>query len=222
VDNTNGMSERDETLAFLGLRAGASLLEIEDAFSRRYRSAGDRLAAGDESARVELAVLRRAYEELVGRSPGPPEVGAPPSRSGPVGLIGDAAIEIERPHWGAAYLAFVFAAGSVALLTELAVRLPHIYHEGGFLIPLALIVSSLVCSVLATILAENELRYGKRARLLRRKGLEAPEGWVSMRFYAAYLASVFSRATRWLAVPALFATVFLNFASLSGRWSLRH
>jgi len=32
---------------------------------------------------------------------------------------------------------------------------------------------------------------------------------------------VLSRGVRWLIAPALIVTVFLNFASLSGHWSIR-
>jgi hypothetical protein len=214
------MSEREERLALLGLGAGASLLEIEDAFSRRYRSADERLAAGDESARVELVVLRRAYEELVGRSPAVP--GGAPDWNRPVSLIGDGAPETRRPWWWEGYLAFLLSACSVTLLVELGLRLRHIYHKGGFLLPLVLIVAAAIFSIAATMLSESELEYGQRARLLERKGLEAPEDWVSVRFYFALAASTLARVVRWLALAGLLATIFLNFASLSGRWSLRH
>jgi hypothetical protein len=215
------MPEREDNLAFLGLGASATPLEIESAFSSRYRAAGERLAAGDESARVELAVLRRAYESLMGRSAVPADIVAP-EWGRPVDLTRDIAVDVETPSWWAGYLAFLLSGCSVAFLVELAIRLRHIYHYGGFLVPFAFIVASLVFSILATMLAENEYRYGKRARLVRRKGLEPVAGWVSVRFYFAALASMFGRLARWLCLPALFATVFLNFASLSGRWSLRH
>jgi hypothetical protein len=72
------------------------------------------------------------------------------------------------------------------------------------------------------MLAENELRHGRRVRLLGRRGLESERESVSLRFYSAWLANLLSRTARWLIVPALVATLFLNFASLTGRWSLRH
>jgi len=61
------MSDRDEILAYLGLPAGATFSEIEQAYIRRCNSASERLAAGDESARVELAVLEEVYGRLTGR-----------------------------------------------------------------------------------------------------------------------------------------------------------
>jgi hypothetical protein len=44
---------------------------------------------------------------------------------------------------------------------------------------------------------------------------------VLLRFQVARAATVLSRGARWLIVPALIATVFLNLASLSGHWSIR-
>ena len=99
--------------------------------------------------------------------------------------------------------------------------MPHIYHRGGFLIPLGLLAIAAVLSIIATMLAEGELQHGTRARMLERRGSDSV--WaVPMRRRTARSSSLLSRAVRWLVVFSLIATVLLNFASLSGRWSLRH
>ncbi|MGD0166356.1 MAG: hypothetical protein ABSC51_03585 [Gaiellaceae bacterium] len=219
------MSERDETLAFLGLSSGASLAEIERAFVWRRAAARDRLAAGDESARVELAALEQAYERFF--YPGASRGGASQPQSGATGEDGieyapAAQSRLRTPAWWESYLSLIVALASVAVLARLVADLPHVYSKGGFLAPLALVVISAVLSIAAAMLAEAELRVGRRDRFLERKGLDAQHEFVRLRLHAARIANLLSRAVRWLVVAAFIATVLLNFASLSGRWSLRH
>ena len=220
------MSDRDELLAFLGLRPDATLFEIESAYSLRYVSANDRLAAGDESARVELATLKEAYERLSGRSGTQQSLRMPQVEGHLAGRTGvEQAPPIDphlrNPAWWECYLSFLLALGSVAVLAGLISYLPHVYHKGGFLIPLGALVLSAILSVAATMLAEGELQQGIRARLLERRGLDAEHESVRLRGRVARVSSVLGRAVRWLIPLALIATVLLNFASLSGHWSLR-
>jgi len=220
------MTDRDETLAFLGLRADATLLEIERAYSLRYVSARDRLVGGDESARVELAVLKEAYERLSGGREARQTLRAPQVEGYPVGRTGvEEAPPIDphlrEPAWWECYLSFLLALGSLAALAGLIAYLPHVYHKGGFLIPLGALVLSAFFSIAATMLAEGELQFAVRADLLERRGLDAGHESVRLRGRVARVSSVLSRAVRWLIPLALIATVLLNFAALSGRWSLR-
>jgi hypothetical protein len=215
------MSDRNEILAYLGLPADATAFEIEQACARRRNSAGERLAAGDESARVELAALNEAHTRLTGRSLDRQET------SSSAGNSADSAVSLEEPHmpppaWWESYLALLLSLASATALVALAADLPHIYRKGGFLIPLGLFLSFALLSILATMLAENELRHGRRVRLLGRRGLESERESVSLRFYSAWLANLLSRTARWLILPALVAILFLNFASLTGHWSFRH
>ena len=215
------MSDRDEILAYLGLPAGSTFLEIEQAYIRRCNSASERLRAGDESARVELAALEEVYGRLTGRSADRRETsssvrGADTSTAMPEEL------HMRAPAWWECYLALLFSLASVAALIVLIAYLPHIYRKGAFLIPLGLIASFALLSILATMLAEAEYRQGRRAWMLERKGLDTGRESVHLRFHVARIAFLLSRTVRWLIVPALVVTVFFNFASLSGRWSLRH
>ncbi len=213
------MSDRDEILAYLGLSAGATFSEIEHAYIVRCNSAGERLAAGDESARVELAVLKEAFGQLVGRSDR--LEGSPGARSAASSAAVLAEPHLRAPAWWECYLALLLALASIAALATLVAYLPHVYHNGGFLIPLALTVSAALLSIVASMLSEAELRQGRRMRILRNRGIESG-GWSALlRFHVARVATVLSRGARWLIVPALIATVFLNFASLSGHWSIR-
>ncbi len=213
------MSDRDEILAYLGLPADATFSEIEHAYIVRCNSADERLAAGDESARVELVALKQAFGRLTGRTPTQLEE----SMRGRVGspVPPEEVLHLRAPAWWECYLSLLFALASVAALAILIAYLPHVYHEGGFLIPLALILSAALLSILGTMLSEGELEQGRRMRVLRRRGVASGDGLALFHFQIARAAALLSRTVRWLAVPALIATVFLNFASLSGRWSVR-
>jgi hypothetical protein len=207
------MSSRDEILAYLGLPLTATFSEIEHAYLVRTNSVQERLAAGDESARVELAVLEEAFGRLTGRGPG--------RREGKVGV--DAAVglaaTLEEPHlrppsWWECYLALIVALASVAALVALIAFLPHVYRDGGFRIPLALILSSALLSIVGTMLCDAQLQEGRRINILRNRGIDSG-GRSVLRFHVARIASVLSRYVRWLIGPALIVTLFLNFASLT-------
>jgi hypothetical protein len=220
------MNDRDEILAFLGLPTDATLFEIERAYSLRYVSVSNRLAGGDESARVELGVLEEAYARLSGGNGARHSLRAPQIEGYPVGRTGleqAPAIDphLRKPAWWECYLSFLLALGSLAALAGLIAYLPHVYHKGGFLYPLGALVLSAFLSIVATMLAEGELQHGLRAGFLERKGLEAGYESVRLRRRVARFSSVLSRAVRWLIPVALIATALLNFASLSGHWSLR-
>lgn len=214
------MSDRDEILAYLGLSPGATFSEIEHAYIVRCNSAGERLAAGDESARVELAALKEVFGRLTGRGPDRQE-GSLRARGAAGSALAGEEPHLRPPAWWECYLALLVALASVAALAALAAYLPHVYHKGGFFIPLALIVSAALLSIFATMLSEAELRQGRRMRILRNRGLDSGGRSALLRFHVARIATVLSRSVRWLVVPALIATVFLNFASLSGHWSIR-
>jgi hypothetical protein len=209
------MSDRDQIVAYLGLPAGASFSEIEHAYIARCNSAGERLVAGDESARVELAALKGAFGRLAGRSDGYRGI---PGARGSVAAPGEA--HLRTPPWWECYLSLLVALASVAALATLAAYLPHVYHKGGFVIPLALIASTLLISIVGSMLSEAEFQQGRRTRILRRRGIDG--GGSLLRFQVARAATMLSRGARWLIVPALIATVFLNLASLSGHWSIRN
>lgn len=220
------MASRDENLAYLGLSAGATLAEIERAFAFRYASASERLSAGDESARVELAVLEQAYERLTGLSTVRPPLRMPPGEGYGVGRTGlenapPTGPHLREPAWWECYLSLLLALASAAALAGLVAYLPHVYRKGGALIPLGALALSAILSIAATMLAEGELEQGVRAGFLDRKGLGAGYEAVRLRGRVARVSSVLSRAVRWLIPVALFTLVLLNFASLSGRWSLR-
>ena len=220
------MTDRDEILAFLGLPADATLFEIERTYSLRYVSARDRLARGDESARVELAVLKEAYERLSGGRK---------ARQTPVALqvegdaVGRTGVEqappiephLREPAWWECYLSFLLALGCLAALVGCIAYLPHVYRKGGVLLPLGALVLSALLSIAATMLAEGELQQALRTRFLERKGLDVERESPRLRGRVARVSSVLSRTVRWLIPVALIATVLLNFAALSGRWSLR-
>jgi len=213
------MSDRDEILAYLGLPAGATFSEIEHAYIVRCNSADERLAAGDESARVELVALKETFGRLTGRAPDQLEQTMR-------GRVGSAAPPEEIVHlrataWWECYLSLLFALAAVAAFAALIAYLPHVYHEGGFLIPLALLASAALLSIVGTMLSEAELEQGRRIRILRMRGVESGGSAALLRFHVARVASILSRAVRWLTVPALIVTVLLNFASLSGRWTIR-
>jgi hypothetical protein len=219
------MSDTDEILAFLGLSAGANLSEVERVFAWRRASARDRLAAGDESARVELAALEQAYERFHGRAMNQGKASQARSGMADQGGTGHALAtqsHLRTPAWWESYLSLIVALASVAALAVLAVDLPHVYRKGGFLIPLALVALTALLSIAATMLAEGELQLGQRSRFLERKGLDAQHESVRLRLHVARISSLLSRIARWLVFPALVVTVLLNFASLSGRWSFRH
>ncbi|HEY5479764.1 MAG TPA: hypothetical protein VIJ84_09140 [Gaiellaceae bacterium] len=210
------MSNRDEIIAYLGLPTGATFSEIEHAYIVRCNSAAERLAAGDESARVELAALKDAFGRLSGRG----DIrGVDPGAQGSAAALGET--HLRAPLWWECYLSLLLALASVAALAILAAYLPHLYHKGGFVIPLALIVAAGLLSIFASMLAEADLRQGRRARILRRRGIDGGGRSARVRFQAARAATFLGRAVRWLIVPALIATLFLNFASLSGHWSIR-
>ena len=208
------MSDRDEILAYLGLSAHATFSEIEHAYIVRCNSAGERLVAGDESARAELATLKEAFGRFTSRG----DSGGAGSATSSAALEGT---HLRAPAWWECYLALLVALASVAALAALATQLPHVYREGGFGIPLALIISAALLSIVATMLSEAELRQGRRMRILRNKGIDSGGRSARLRFQAARAATVLSRGVRWLIPPALIVTVFLNFASLSGHWSMR-
>ena len=212
------MSNRDEITAYLGLPAEASFSEIEHAYIVRCNSLSERLAAGDESARVKLAALEEAFGRLTGRTS--PSEGSPLARGGISSAAASEETYSRAPAWWECYLALLCALASAALLGALIAYLPHVYHKGGFVIPLAMIVSSALLAIFGTMLAEGELRHGRRLRILRDRGLGCGRSG-RIRYQAARLASILSRCERWLVVPALIVTVFLNFASLTGRWSIR-
>jgi hypothetical protein len=214
------MSDRDEIIAYLGLPTGATFSEIEQAYIRRCTSASERLAAGDESARVELAAIEEVFGRLTGRSIDRRETSL--SGRGAASTVLPEEPHLRSPAWWECYLALLLSLAAVAALATLIAYLPHVYREGGFLIPFGLIISGALLSILATMLAETEFRYGRRAHMLERKGLDTGRESVRLRFHAARIATSLSRAVRWLIVPALIATMFCNFASLSGRWSFRH
>ncbi|MGD0273602.1 MAG: J domain-containing protein [Gaiellaceae bacterium] len=220
------MTDREEILAFFGLPTDATLFEIERAYSLRYVSANDRLASGDESARVELAALKEAYERLSGHNDARQSLRAPRIEGYPVGRTGvelapPIGPRLREPAWWECYLSFLLALGSLAVLAGLIAYLPHVYHRGGFLLPLGALVLSAILSIAATMLAEGELQHGLRTGLLEHRGLDAEHQSVRLRGRVARVSSVLSRAVRWLLPLALIATVLLNFASLSGHWSLR-
>jgi hypothetical protein len=213
------MSDRDQITSYLGLPADATFSEIEHAYIVRCNSIGERLAAGDESARVELAALRATFGRFTGRVDS--QAGGP----GGYGASGSPT-PITEPHfrvpaWWECYVALLAALASVAALAILATRLPHVYREGGFAIPLGLIVLAVPLSILGSMLSDAELQQGRRMRVLRRRGIDEASGLASLHFQIARAASFLSRGVRWLIVPALIATVFLNLASLSGHWSVR-
>ncbi|MGA9762162.1 MAG: hypothetical protein WBQ14_07050 [Gaiellaceae bacterium] len=213
------MSDRDQITSYLGLPAGATFAEIEHAYIARCNSAGERLVAGDESARVELAALKEVFGRLAGR--GDSQDGSPLARG-----VGGAATPLAEPHlrvpaWWECYVSLLAAVASVVALALLAARLPHVYREGGFAIPLALIASAALLSIVASMLSEAEFEQGRRMRILRRKGIDDGSGLARLHFQVARAAAFLGRGVRWLIVPALIATVFLNFASLSGHWSIR-
>jgi hypothetical protein len=219
------MFDRDEALAFLGLPAGAGLSEIVRAYAGRSAAAGARLSAGDESARVELAALSEAYERLTGRSPGrrpsrlaQNEGGA--ERTG-TGQMSPAPARQRTPAWWESYLSLLLALASLAAFVVLVVYLPHVYRKGGVLVPLGLLTLALFLSIVATMVAAVELRYGFLGSLFESGELDSGFGQVLLRRRVARIANLLSRIVRWLVVLGLIATVFLNFASLSGRWSLR-
>jgi len=214
------MSDRDEILTYLGLPAGATFSEIEHAYIVRSNSLNERLVNGDESARVELAALTRVFGRLAGRSLEPQEDGSRDRSS--TGLTTPREeMQLDAPAWWKCYLGLLVALASVAALASLIAYLPHVYHKGGVLIPLALIVSAALLSIVATMFSEAELRHGRRERTLRNRGIGAGGRSARLRFRTARAATVLSRSVRWLIVPALVATAFLNFASLSGHWSVR-
>lgn len=206
------MSNRDEILAYLGLSTHATFSEIEHAYIVRCNSTGERIVTGDESARDELMALKDAFGRYIGRIEDGEAPGAGPS-------AGPGETHLRAPAWWECYLAFLAALTSVGALAALATRLPHVYHRGGFLIPLALIVSAGLLSIFATMLSEAELQQGRRTRLLERRGMG--DRAAGLRFQTARCASVLSRGVRWLIPAALIVTAFLNFASLSGHWSMR-
>jgi hypothetical protein len=125
------------------------------------------------------------------------------------------------PSWWESYLSLIFALASLAALVVLVLYLPHVYRKGGFLIPLALLALTALLSIAATMLAEGELQIGLRSRYLEQRGLDAQHESVRIRLHVARISSLLSRTVRWLVALALIVTVLLNFASLSGRWSLR-
>jgi hypothetical protein len=219
------MSDREDLLAFFGLPSDAGLLEIERVYNERSALASDRLDAGDESARIELAALKEAYERLTGRGPVPHQERAPVTWSatatpGRVGQASPAESHLVSSSWWEAYLSLLFAIASLVALGALGMHLPHVYRHGGFLVPLGLLALSGALSVVATIAAEGELRRRRSGHLLARGSHgRAP---FSLRAQVAWASSLLSRTVRWLIVPGLIAIIFLNFASLSGRWSLRH
>ena len=209
------MSDREQILAYLGLPTDATFSEIEHAYIVRCNSVSERIVAGDESARVELAALRDAFGRLSGRADSQ-EVGS--SAAGSAAGLREA--HLRAPAWWQCYLSLLLALASVAALATLGAYLPHAYRKGGFLIPLALIVAAALLSIVATMLAEAELQRGRRMRLLIKKGGESG-GSAPLRFQAARAAALLSRSVRWLIPLALIVTLFLNFASLSGHWSIR-
>jgi hypothetical protein len=210
------MSDRDEILAYLGLPAGATFSEIEHAYIVRCNSVNERLVNGDESARVELAALKQVFGRLAGRSLERQEDGSGTGSAAP-----REEMQLDAPAWWKCYLALLVALASVAALASLVAYLPHVYHKGGVLIPLALIVSAGLLSIAATMFSEAELRHGRRERTLRKRGIGGGGRSARLRFQTARAATVLSCSVRWLIVPALIATAFLNFASLSGHWSIR-
>ena len=212
------MSDRDQIVAYLGLPAGTSFAEIEHAYIVRSNSVGERLAAGDESARVELAALKDVFGRFAGRSEGPEASGGVYRGAGSAGTEES---HLRAPFWWESYLSLLAALGSVGALGTLAAYLPHVYRKGGFLLPLALIAAAGLLSIFASMLAEADLRQGRRARILRRRGVNGGGGSTPVRFQFARAATFLGRVVRWLIVPALIATMFLNFASLSGHWSIR-
>lgn len=217
---------REEILAYLGLSADATLADIERAYAFRYGSASERLAAGDESARVELAVIKEAYEYLTGLSAVRQPLRSPSVAGYGVGRTGvENAPPIDShlrdPAWWECYLSLLLALGSAAALAGLIAYYPHVYHKGGVLIPLGALVLSAILSIAATMLAKGELEQDVRAGFLERKGLDAGREPVRLRGLVARTSSALSRTVRWLIPVALLVTVLLNFASLSGRWSLR-
>jgi len=220
------MADREENLAYLGLSADATLAEIKRAYAFRHASASERLAVGDESARIEVAALEEAYERLTGLSVVQQPLRAPQIEGYGIGRTGlenapPIDLHLREPSWWECYLSFLFALGSAAVLAGLIAYLPRVYHRGGFLIPLGALALSAILSIAATMLAEGELEQGVRAGFLDRKGLGAGHRSVRLRGRVARVSSVLSRAVRWLIPLALIATVMLNFASLSGHWSLR-
>jgi hypothetical protein len=208
------MSYRDEIIAYLGLPAEADLFEIEHAYIARCNSLSERLSAGDESARVELVALEEAFGRLMGY-PSPPG-GSPLARGGISSAAASAETYSRAPAWYECYLALLCALASAALFGALIAYLPHVYHKSGFAIPLAMIASSALLSIFGTILAEGEFRQGQRMRILHNRGLGGDRRG-RVRYQAARLATILGRYERWLIVPALVVTLFLNFASLTKR-----
>jgi hypothetical protein len=117
-------------------------------------------------------------------------------------------------------VSLLFAIASVVALISLGMHLRHVYQHGGFLVPLGLLALSGAFSVVATIAAEGELRRRRASRLMARSSHGRRP--FSLRGQIAWTSNLLGRTVRWLLVPGLIAIVFLNFASLSGRWSLRH
>jgi hypothetical protein len=79
-----------------------------------------------------------------------------------------------------------------------------------------MIASSALLSIFGTILAEGEFRQGQRMRILHNRGFGGGRRG-RVRYQAARLATILGRYERWLIVPALVVTLFLNFASLTNR-----
>jgi hypothetical protein len=214
------MSDRDEILAYMGLSAGATFSEIEHAYVMRCNSASERLAAGDESARVELAALKEVFGRLTGRTAEQLE-----GRVSAYGRAGSAAepaeVHLRAPAWWECYLSFIAALASAVALAALIADFPHIYHKGSFLYPLALIAAAALLSTVATMLSEAEFRQGERVHLLRSRGLDSGDGSPRLRFHVARIAIYVSRGVRWLIGPAFLVMLFLNFASFKGHYSLR-
>jgi hypothetical protein len=211
------MTARDEIIAYLGLPAGSTFLEIEQAYLQRRDSASERLATGDESARVELAVLEEAYGRLTGRRSGQREAGSS-VRSTDIAADMPDEVHLRSPVWWECYLGFLLSIASVAAFVALIADLPHVYRKGGFLIPLGLIALSLLLSIFATMFSEAEFRQDRRAHVLEKRGFESGRETVRLRYYVSGIATLLSRTMRWLLGPALLVTLFLNFASLKGHY----
>lgn len=218
------MPERDRLLSFLGLQAGASASEIASAYASRSVDAEERLAAGDESARVELAVLMEAYERLTGRKAvtvSHLSVPRPTAGATTGALAASESAAAGAPNWWEAYLSLLLTLCSATALGLAIAYMPRIYDQGGFLAPGLLLLVGGLLSIAASVTAERELQHGLRRRLLGSRGVSNAQDLALFRWRLAWLSSLISRTVRWLIVLALIAVVLLNFASLSGRWSLR-
>jgi hypothetical protein len=221
------VADRDEILTFLGLPTDASLWEIESAYLQRRQSARERLQTGDESARVELALIEQAYDRLIGAASQAGARTALETRPEPdEGEAGEAALpppafaRLRTPAWWESYLALLATVVSLGLAVWVVTYLPHVFADGGFLLPVGVLAASGALAVGASLLAQGELRVSERADYLRDRGLEPPRDSVAFRGSIARVADIFARGARWLIALVFIGLVICNFHAMHDHWRL--